>query len=152
MALTDQEKSALNQMCPAAAKVALGDKIDDFVQGVLADGSVGTSEIADGAVTSAKLESSLQALVVGVASGYKLARGTAAVTGSADVDTGLATVVAVVASLHDAPSLNAMWVQAKASTTDGHIDLVVTKPTAANDVTPTASTTETNVDWIAIGT
>jgi hypothetical protein len=197
MALTAEEKAGLNNMCPAAKKVALGDKVDAFVQGVLAEGSVGTSEIADDAVTkakigadvagnglgqnadgslevkvddstleiatdsvqvkdggiaAAKLESALQALILGAAAGYKLARGTAAVTGSADVNTGLATVVAVVASFHDAPSVDAMFVQAKAGSTAGHIDLVVTKPTAVNNVTPTASTTETNVDWIAIGT
>ena len=203
MALTDQQKNALNNMCPAAKSVALGDKVNDFVQGVLGAGSVGTAEIADDAVTkakvaadvagsglaqdtdgslmavvddttveiaalgdpavdtlqvkdggiaSAKLATALQALVLGAASGYKLARGEAAVTGTADVDTGLATVVAVVASLKSDPSVDALWASAASSSTAGHIDLKVWKPTASDNCTPIAATAEKSVEWIAIGT
>jgi len=203
MALTEQEKKALNTMCPAAQAVSLGDKVDDFVQGVLTAGSVGTAELADdavtkekvaadvagsglaqdtdgslmavvddstleiaevgdpavdtlqvkdGGITSGKLAAALQALVLGAASGYTLARGEAAVTGTADVDTGLATVVAVVACLGSDPSVDALWASAAPGGTAGHIDLKVWKPTASDNCTPIAATAEKSVEWIALGT
>lgn len=172
MALTNQQKAQINSMCPAAKAVGLGDRIQDMETGILPEGSVGTAELADsavtaaklaanaveeakikdGAVASAKLAAALQALVLGAASGYKLARGETSVTGTADVTTGLATVVAVVASLGEDAALTGLWVTAAIGGTAGHIDLKVWKPTAAADCTPIAATVAKKVDWIAIGT
>ncbi len=95
----------------------------------------------------------LQAVVEGAASGYKVARGESSVSGTADVDTGLSTVVAVVASLGEDPVVGeGMWVTAAIGATAGHIDLKVWKPTANNDCTPVAGSAAKEVDWIAIGT
>jgi hypothetical protein len=90
--------------------------------------------------------------VLGAAGGYKLARGQADVTGTADVDTGLATVAAAVATLDDDISLAAMWASAHLSATAGHLDLKVFKPTAVDDCTPVAATAAATVNWLAIGT
>lgn len=87
-----------------------------------------------------------------VAAGYKVARGVTAVTGTADVTTGLATVVAVVASMATNPAMTAYWCTAAIGGVAGHVDLKVWKPTAAADVTPLAGTTVADIHWIAIGT
>lgn len=73
------------------------------------------------------------------------------------VATGLSTVVAAVAQMNTAPDLTHMWTQAdigdQAGTpAAGSILITSQKPTAAGDVTPTASSTPWNeVDWIAVG-
>jgi hypothetical protein len=162
MALTDAQKAELNRMCPAAKDAALGTTIGALEAGIVAaelddttlevGGSPSKVRIKDGGVSSAKLASALQALVLGAASGYKLARGQANVTGTADVTAGLATVVAAVATLDDDISLAAMWVSAHLSATAGHIDLNVFKPTAVDDCTPIAATAAAKVNWVAIGT
>ncbi len=162
MALTDAQKAELNRMCPAAKEAALGTAIGALEAGIVAaelddetlevGGDPAAVRLKDGGVSSAKLASALQALVLGAAAGYTLARGQADVTGTADVDTGLATVVAAVATLDDDISLAAMWVSAHLSATAGHIDLNVLKPTAVDDCTPTAATTAAKVNWLAIGT
>jgi len=90
--------------------------------------------------------------VSGVADGYKIARGEASVTGTADIATGLSTVVQAVACLKDDISLNATWVSVANSATAGNIVLKVWKPTSTTDVTPVAATTSVIVRWIAIGT
>jgi hypothetical protein len=162
MALTDAQKAELNRMCPAAKDAALGTAIGALEAGIVAaeldgttlevGGSPSKVRLKDGGVSSAKLASALQALVLGAASGYKLARGQADVTGTADVTTGLTTVVAAVAALDDDISLAAMWVSAQLSATAGHIDLNVFKPTAVDDCTPIAGTAAAKVNWLAIGT
>ncbi len=162
MALTDAQKAKLNRMCPAAQEAALGTAIGALEVGALAAHVDGTTvefagdpaavRLKDGGVSSAKLAAALQALVLGAAAGYKLARGEAAVTGTADVNTGLATVVAAVACLKADPSLEALWVSAAPGATAGHLDLKVWKPTAADDCTPLAATAEKAVEWLAIGT
>ena len=98
-------------------------------------------------------------LTQGVAAGYKTARGTLApVSGSDTVVTGLATVVAAVASLKGAPTLTCMFVAADignqtGAPAAGSIYIKTYKPTAVNDVTPIAATTPWSaIDWIAIGT
>lgn len=88
--------------------------------------------------------------VVGTAAGFKIARGVSSITGSGVVASGLTTIVAVVATLKDDPSLNAHL--ASATFTGANITLKVWKPTASGDCTPIASTTATNVEWVAIGT
>jgi len=162
MALTDAQKAELNRMCPAAKEAALGTAIGALEAGIVAaelddatlevGGSPSKVRLKDGGVSSAKLATALQTLVLGAASGYKLARGEAAVTGTADVDTGLSTVVAVIASLKSDPSVDALWASAASSSTAGHIDLKVWKPTASDNCTPIAATAEKSVEWIAIGT
>lgn len=98
-------------------------------------------------------------LAQGVAAGYKIARGTLTPVSASDtVVTGLATVVAAVASLKGAPSLTHMFVAADignqaGAPAAGSILIKSYKPTGAADVTPIAATTPWSaVDWIAIGT
>ena len=96
--------------------------------------------------------------VAGVAAGYKLARG----TGTPDatpytIVTGLATVIAAVAVLKGAPTVNCMGIQAdvgdQAGTpAAGSIYIRTTKPTAVDNVTPIDATAWSTIDWIAIGT
>lgn len=106
-----------------------------------------------------KTAAQINLMVVGVAGGYKVARGVhETVAASDDVNTGLATVVAAVAVLEDAPGLDPLLVQAvvgdqAGAPAAGHILVKCWKATAANDVTPIAATTfAKKVSWIAIGT
>lgn len=99
------------------------------------------------------------AAVQGVGTGYELARGTLTPdAASKTVATGLATVVAAVASLKGAPTINHTMVAADigdqaGSPPAGSILIKSYKPTAANDTTPTAATANwVAVDWIAVGT
>jgi hypothetical protein len=92
--------------------------------------------------------------VAGVAAGYKLARGSTAVTGvsGGDIATGLATVLGCAASIGVDIGLNANEVSCALSATPGHITVKVWKPTATGDCTPIASTTSTTINWVAVGT
>jgi hypothetical protein len=99
--------------------------------------------------------------VAGVAAGYKVARGVHQQVAASDtVVTGLTTVVAVIASWRDTPTLKQMFVTATigdqaGAPAAGSVLIKTFKPTANNDVTPTAATDFTDnlsVDWIAIGT
>jgi hypothetical protein len=99
--------------------------------------------------------------VAGVAAGYKVARGVHQQAAASDtVVTGLTTVVAVIASWRDTPTLKQMFVTATigdqaGAPAAGSVLIKTFKPTANNDVTPTAATDFTDnlsVDWIAIGT
>lgn len=103
----------------------------------------------------------LSLIVNGVAAGYKIARGVHQQAAAQDtIVSGLATVVAVVVSFRDAPTLKQMFVRATIGNQTGapaagsfYIDTL--KPTASGDVTPIAATDFTdniNFDWIAIGT
>jgi len=91
-------------------------------------------------------------IILGVAEGYKLARGETSVTGSADIATGLGTVVVAVACLKDDIALDGAWVSIADSATAGNIILRVWKPTSATDCTPIAATVAKTVRWIAVGT
>ena len=98
-------------------------------------------------------------LTQGVAAGYKIARGVAAVgAASVDVVTGLATVVAVIPGMVGDPSLTHMFSSATVgdqagAPAAGSIRIKSWKPTGAADVTPVAATSPFgNVAWIAIGT
>jgi hypothetical protein len=108
-------------------------------------------------LTQAKLE----LLVQGVASGYKIARGRHTQVAASDtVITGLATVVAVVASFDSAPTVKQLFCAAQigdqaGSPAAGSILIKTFKPTAVNDVTPIAATDFTEnlvISWVAIGT
>ncbi len=98
-------------------------------------------------------------LTQGVAAGYKIARGTVTPTSASHtVVTGLAAVVAAVASLKGAPTLTHLITAADigdqaGAPAAGSILIKSYKPTGAADVTPIAATTPWGaVDWIAIGT
>lgn len=96
----------------------------------------------------------LTAVVVGVAGGYKIARGSASITGATlgDIVTGLATVVSVTATLGEDSTLAGNHVTAAIGGTAGHITLKVWKPTASGDCTPILSTAAKVVNWEATGT
>jgi len=95
----------------------------------------------------------LNLMLQSTTAGYKLARGTASVTTSSEIATGLATVVAGVATLIDDPNITAMFATVAASTTAGNILMKLWQPTATNNVTPQAATkTSVNVQWEAVGT
>ena len=94
---------------------------------------------------------SLDNLLQGVA-GYKVARGETSVTGTADIATGLATLVQCVAVLKDDVSLDGAWVSVADSVTAGNVVLKVWKPTAAADCTPIAAIVAKSVRWVAMGT
>jgi len=95
--------------------------------------------------------------VVGADTGYRLARGVTNVTGTATVATGLTTVTSVVACLSADAALTGTMVSATigdqaGAPAAGSVILSVFQPTATNNATPTASSTATAVNWIAIGT
>lgn len=104
-------------------------------------------------------KAALNLALAGVAAGYKIARGQATTSTASDtVVTGLATVVAAVANLEDAPVIGCDRAQAvigdQAGTpAAGSILIKTFKPTATGDATPVAATTTSKkVNWIAIGT
>lgn len=96
-------------------------------------------------------------MVTELCNGLALARGVAAITGSGDVVTGLASVVAIVANLQEDASLtNGNAVTAtigdQAGTpAAGSVTLKVWKPTSNSDPTPIASAAAVHVNWIALG-
>lgn len=99
--------------------------------------------------------------VLGVAAGYKIARGVHVQVAASDtVVSGLATVVAVVASFRDAPTVKQLLCSATigdqaGAPAAGSFLLRTYKPTAVNDVTPTAATDFTDnigFNWEAVGT
>ncbi len=142
--------------------VASGGAIDVEAGGALKlagtaiSSSAAELNILDGVTKTA---AQINALVAGAAGGYKIARGQATtVTASDDVDTGLATVVAAVASLEDDPVIGCDRAQAvigdqAGAPAAGHVYIKTFCPTAAGDATPKAATTfGKKVSWIAIGT
>lgn len=82
-------------------------------------------------------------------------KGLTTVTNNEVLVTGLSLVQTAVVSIGAAPTLNAMWasfvIPTQTGSDAGKFTIAVTKPTAANDVTPVASTTATPVGWMAIG-
>jgi len=118
----------------------------------LANSIVNADVNAAAAIAGSKINPDVTNAIIGVAAGYKIARGETVVTGTADIATGLTTVVQAVACLEADPSLNAHLVSVADSGVGGNITLKVWKPTGAADCTPIASTTATSVRWIAVGT
>lgn len=96
--------------------------------------------------------------VLGVAASYKLARGVAAVTGTATVVTGLATVVAIIATpVTDPDGVTLAMVSAtigdQAGTpAAGSVILKAWKVTATGNATLIAASVAANLNWIAVGT
>ena len=106
-----------------------------------------------------KTTGEINALVGGVAGGYKLAHGVATIgTASDTVVTGLATVVSATVSLVSAPSMTHMFSTVTVGNQSGapaagSIIINSYKPTAVGDVTPIAADTVfSNVYWTALGT
>lgn len=95
--------------------------------------------------------------VAGAASGYKIARGVASITGSGDVSTGLSTVVAVICTSQSDISAVNLGVSATVgdqagSPAAGSIRIKVWKATSVNNVTMIAATSAMDINWLAIGT
>jgi hypothetical protein len=99
--------------------------------------------------------------IAGIASDYKIARGQHVQLAASDtVVTGLTTVVAVIAEFDSSPTVKQLFLASSIgdqATTPvaGSVLLKTFKPTAVNDVTPTAATDFTEnlkINWIAIGT
>lgn len=114
--------------------------------------------ICDGTTWRAIVGGNFNAPIQGVAAGYKIARGVDAVTGTLTKATGLALVVAVVASSQDdmdGTSLGAVSAtvgnQAGAPAA-GSVILKCWKATSSAVTTLIAATAPKNVNWIAIGT
>ena len=132
-------------------------------------GPVTVGEIADDSITNVKINSSAAIAgskldpdttneVIGVAAGYKIARGQVTTSTASDtVVTGLTTVVAAVAVLDDDPVLTAAWATASigdqaAAPAAGSIYIKTWMPTSTSVTDPVAATTFTKkVNWIAIG-
>ncbi len=98
-------------------------------------------------------------LTQGVAAGYKIARGIHTTVAAVDtVVTGLATVVAIVATLESDPTLDPDLVTASignqaGAPAAGSVYIKTWKRVGAGDATPAAATTFVKtVNWVAIGT
>jgi len=92
--------------------------------------------------------------VIGVAAGYKIARGETALDGSnpTPVATGLATVIAFVATLKGsaAPGVGTSVLTAVISGATGNV--YAWKVTSSSDTTLVASTGTESFYWVAVGT
>jgi hypothetical protein len=141
------ELGILNDVTASAAEL-------NIMDGVTA--STAELNITDGVTRTA---AQINLLTQGVAAGYKIARGIHTTVDENDtVVTGLATVVAVVASLDSDPVAGAQFVTASigdqaGSPAAGSILIKTWKATAAGDTALIAATTFSKlVGWIAIGT
>lgn len=129
-----------------------GGVIEVDTGGALEENSVDLTTLLAGAVANP---------AAGVGASYKIARGVHQQAAASDtIATGLTTVVAVVATWQDPPTLKQLWVTATigdqaGSPAAGSILTKTYKPTATNDVTPIAATDFTDnlhLNWVAIGT
>lgn len=137
--------SIVNADVNAAAAIAYS-KLNLALSIVNADVNAGA------AIAGTKINPDVTNAIIGVAAGYKIARGETAVTGTADIATGLTTVVQAIACLETDPSLEAFEASVADSGTAGQIILKVWKPTGAADCTPIAATVAKSVRWVAVGT
>lgn len=96
--------------------------------------------------------------IAGIAAGYKVARGVAAITGTGTVVTGLATVVAVIATSQDdldgttLAGVSATIGNQSGAPAAGSVILKAWKITAADNGALIAATAAKNINWVAIGT
>ena len=118
----------------------------------LADSIVDADINTAAAIEGSKISPDVTNAVIGVGAGYKIARGKTSVTGTADIATGLTTVVEAVACLAVDAALTGDCVTVADSATSGNIVLKVWKRTSASDCTPVAATAAKSVRWIAVGT
>lgn len=120
-------------------------------EGKIGAGAVVNAKVgAAAAIALDKMAADLSNVVLGVGPGYKVARGTAVVTGTEVVATGLTTIVAATATLRADPAMTDYW--ASCTWAGADLTLKVWKPTAAGDVNPLAGSGGIQVDWVAIGT
>ncbi len=132
----------------------------------IANGSTITTPVLSGTVTGTYTLGGTPTLAsaagvpytAGVAAGYKLARSAApvAVTGTSDIDTGLATVISVtVSASSDLDGDTLAGVSGVITGAAGHFTAKCWKVTtggAAGNPTLIAANAAKNVNWIAIGT
>jgi len=153
----DATADELNYLADVVAGTSAADKA------VVLD-SAGTIDAIDidalsiGGTAVTKTGAELNLMVAGVAAGYKLARGVGAVTGTLTVVTGLATVVAVIATAQsdldgDALAGVSATIGDQAGTpAAGSIIVKAWKITADGDITMIAATDAADINWVAIGT
>jgi hypothetical protein len=115
--------------------------------------------LGDGAGTEmTKTAAEINLLAAGVAGGYKLARGVAPITGTGTVATGLATVVAVIATAQDdldgdaLAGVSATIGDQAGNPAAGSVIIKAWKNNADGDATMVAATAEKNINWVAVGT
>lgn len=113
-----------------------------------------TDMAASDAATAIDDEVSALNAVVGLASGYKLARGETALDGTnpTPVTTGLTTIVAVAVSIKSAVAPGVGTSVVTYGTSGGTLNLYGWKVTGAGDTTLIASAGTETVGWIALGT
>lgn len=126
-----------------------------FLGGTEVTASAAELNIMDGVTKTA---AQINLLTAGVAAGYKVARGVASITGSGTVVTGLATVVAVVATADTDPDgvalamVTAQIGDQAGAPAAGSVYLKAWKVTATGNATLIAATAAKSINWIAIGT
>lgn len=143
-----------------AADGTYGPKIQHREGGdLLAVASGGAIDIESGGalkVAGSDRTAALATAPAGVAAGYKVARGEAALDGGnpTPIATGLATVIAFVATLKGtaAPALGTSVLTANIAGAAGNVDVYAWKPTGAGDTTLVASTGTESFYWTAVGT
>ena len=140
------------ELADAAVTIAKIADANVTVDKIATDAITNVKVAAGAAIAGSKISPDVTNVVIGVAAGYKIARGETSVTGTADIAAGLATVVQVVACLENDVALDGAWVSVADSATAGNIILKVWKPTGAADCTPIAAAVAKSVRWIAIGT
>jgi len=136
------------------ARAVIGGSLDVVSGGEIDIESGGALKIAGTDRTAA-----LATAAAAVAAGYKIARGQHTTVAASDtVVTGLATVVAVVASLDSDPVDDPFMVTASigdqaGTPAAGSVLIKTWKNTGGTDPTPAAATTfSKKVNWIAVGT
>jgi hypothetical protein len=115
---------------------------------------VTTAKIADSNVTNTKLASNIRSPVIGVALGYKIARGTTTATATKAVATGLTSVVMSWAQekSNTATKANNGYTVQAVQTGTATITIYRWKVTSPAIATLVAATTAGTVFWGAIGT
>ncbi len=149
MGTNDPTYNAKNQEQQGGALWSIGGVLD--IDSAVAGGKI--------SVDGNDVTPALKTAPAAVAAGYKIARGQQLTVTAADtVATGLATVVAVVASMESDPADDPFMCSAQigdqaGSPVAGSIIIKTWKNTGGTDPTPLAATTfGKKVNWIAIGT
>lgn len=137
--------------------VEYGDVADNAIgNSNLRDSCVSTAEIADGAVTNTKLVAALRSPVIGVALGYKIARGLFSCTtaGAATIPTGLSSIVgfALTAKGTSSGTIANDCVTVNGVISSTNIIARRWKHTGASTVTLVAATATGGLYWCAVGT
>lgn len=130
--------------------------IDMVLTDEIEDGAILDVNVAAGAnIAVAKLSIDLTNVMLGIAAGYAVTRGSVVVTGTEAVVTGLTAIVAAVA-LPRADLIDTdEWISCTWAV--GTLTLKMWKPTvidggATCNATPIEATVGLQVDWIAVGT